>query len=448
LGESIKDNMVSQSSALQDAQARTAAIYDQLVGAFGNAGPIDRSNDVMLAAGPGYGGMGGRSQRDGNIARMLDLANRADPGSVESLRQPDGSYYRVEVTGVGGGGPTVVGTNAQGGEIWSTGASTYPVAFPDIVATSLEPLAVAGTGLRLGALAQGRAEGQGYYNDLIANADNPFTAIGATYGRAFNNAGYDLADGAVGLYSFATDSAVRTRVLGGALDALSHPIDTGVRAYTSTANYLSDTSGAQIAEDVLRFGAGGVASMGVGRGATALGGAAVGATAATEMAATDAAATFRANFVGPTIGRSGFISSTEFADASYLRYQGFVNEGYDLATAADARGTLVGNANTRIGSYVDRYSATSHSEWLGAEGVSEGPDGMVQANRWLRDPSGSGLYVRPDIRIPGAGLSMDATVGLKWSTDTQIMRFSNFSGGDRISIVRPQQLGGSYSIWP
>ena len=160
------------------------------------------------------------------------------------------------------------------------------------------------------------------------------------------------------------------------------------------------------------------------------------------------AAAFRANFVGPTFGRSGFISSTEFAEASYLRYQGFVNDAYTSASAAEARGALRGNPNTRVGTAVDRESALRFGNWLVHEGIAEGPGAMIQANRWLRDPTGSGLYVRPDLRIPGASVSLDATVGMKWSTDTQITRFSTYSIGDRITIVRPQQLGGSYSIWP
>ena len=68
-------------------------------------------------------------------------------------------------------------------------------------------------------------------------------------------------------------------------------------------------------------------------------------------------------------------------------------------------------------------------------------------NRWLRDPAGSGLYVRPDVRIPAAGRIYDATVGFKPYNDTQIVRFGQYSGGDRITVVRPSPMG-SYSIVP
>ncbi|MFC0156127.1 hypothetical protein ACFFJ4_21830, partial [Xanthomonas dyei] len=106
------------------------------------------------------------------------------------------------------------------------------------------------------------------------------------------------------------------------------------------------------------------------------------------------------------------------------------------------------NPNTRVGDFVDRFSASEYRDWLTVEGIPEGSGQFVQMNRWLRDPSGSGLYTRPDIRISSSGSILDATVGWKSSTDTQIIRFNAYSGGNRITIVRPEKLGGSYSIWP
>lgn len=162
----------------------------------------------------------------------------------------------------------------------------------------------------------------------------------------------------------------------------------------------------------------------------------------------DIANTAADQFVGPLIGKSGFEASSEFADESFMRYQNYVNEGYDLAVAAESKGLLRGNQNTRIGDFVDRYSATEYRAWLSSEGITEGPGNLVQMNRWLRDPAGSGKYVRPDIRIPMSGNILDATVGWKWGGDRQIIRFDEFSSGDIITNVRPQQLEGSYSIWP
>ena len=97
-GGQQEDRLGSFIEQNQPAWEQRHANYDQIVGVFGNPNQIDRSDRVMLAAGPGYGGMGGNSQRDENIARMLSLANRADPGSAESLRQHDGTY-RVEING-------------------------------------------------------------------------------------------------------------------------------------------------------------------------------------------------------------------------------------------------------------------------------------------------------------------------------------------------------------
>lgn len=101
-------------------------------------------------------------------------------------------------------------------------------------------------------------------------------------------------------------------------------------------------------------------------------------------------------FVGPGIGRSGFKTSADFADASFQRYQGYVNDAYDAARAAEDAGLLRGNPNTRIGDFVDRDSAARFRGWLNSEGIAEGSGGFVQMNRWLRDPAGTGLYVRPD----------------------------------------------------
>lgn len=153
-------------------------------------------------------------------------------------------------------------------------------------------------------------------------------------------------------------------------------------------------------------------------------------------------------FVGPLIGRSGFRTSSEFAEAVGTRYQGFVDDAYIAGQRLEAQGLLRGNPNTRLGDYVDRISQRDLSAYLTSEGLAEGPGGLIQQNRWLRDPAGSGLYVRQDVRIPAAGRIFDATVGFKPSGSTQITRFGQYSGGDYITVVRPGPVGGSYSIVP
>jgi hypothetical protein len=86
------------------------------------------------------------------------------------------------------------------------------------------------------------------------------------------------------------------------------------------------------------------------------------------------------------------------------------------------------------------------TEWLRSEGISEGPGSVVQINRWMRDPAGSGVYRIPDVRLTRPGVIMDATIGHKGWSSLQIRQFHSFSSGNRITIVRPTQLGGSYSL--
>lgn len=86
------------------------------------------------------------------------------------------------------------------------------------------------------------------------------------------------------------------------------------------------------------------------------------------------------------------------------------------------------------------------AEWFSSEGIPEGPGNLVQINRWLRDPAGTGQYVRPDIQLPG--LIMDATVGRKTADSLQIKRNAAYSNGTPTVIVRPSQLGGSCTMIP
>jgi len=158
------------------------------------------------------------------------------------------------------------------------------------------------------------------------------------------------------------------------------------------------------------------------------------------------------DFVGPLIGKSGYKSTTELADDAFLRYQRYTDDAYDAALRAEAKGRLVipeGVAReTVIGQKVDRAAQARLKNWIRSEGIGEGAGELTSVNRWLRDPSGSGSYRIPDFRIDGAGSIMDGTIGYKWSNTPQVRDFFNFSQGSNVTIVRPQQLGGSYSILP
>lgn len=90
----------------QGAWHQRQANYDQMVDAFSNPTIYGPENDVSLAAGPGYSGMGSSSQRDANIARMLRLANQPEAMGSEVP-------FRVEVNGVGWTGANVLPDGTQ-----------------------------------------------------------------------------------------------------------------------------------------------------------------------------------------------------------------------------------------------------------------------------------------------------------------------------------------------
>jgi hypothetical protein len=171
-----------------------------------------------------------------------------------------------------------------------------------------------------------------------------------------------------------------------------------------------------------------------------------GSGAAALRPATPVAVTTTGATIGPKIGRSGYESWAEFNAEAYRRYQQFTDDAYDVALAAERDGLLPGNASTRIGDFVDRDTRFRMAEWLLREGIPEGAGNSVQLNRWLRNPDGSGEYVRPDVQLPGA--IMDATVGRKTPNTPQIVRNAAYSGGKPTTIVRPSQLGGSCTVIP
>lgn len=151
-------------------------------------------------------------------------------------------------------------------------------------------------------------------------------------------------------------------------------------------------------------------------------------------------------FIGPTIGRSGYRTMGEFSDAVTARYQRFYDMAYSRVQAKVAAGTIPGDAMT-VGARTDRIARTALRQWLkSSEGIQEGSGRIIQVNRWLRDPAGSGAYRIPDVRIPGARLSLDGTIGWKDATTPQLIDIRAFSG-DNILIVRPTQIGGSYGVY-
>jgi RHS repeat-associated protein len=159
-------------------------------------------------------------------------------------------------------------------------------------------------------------------------------------------------------------------------------------------------------------------------------------------------------FVGPTIGRSGFRSAENLSHAIFTRYQRYADEAYSSVMKGIDKGRIRLDpsmaAETQIGYLVDRATRSRLRRWATKEFGSEGPDSIVRVNRWLREPGGSGYRI-PDLAAPGH--IFDLTIGLKNSATPQIADFFRFSGGSRVTIVRPSQLDavdgivGSYSIW-
>jgi len=83
-------------------------------------------------------------------------------------------------------------------------------------------------------------------------------------------------------------------------------------------------------------------------------------------------------------------------------------------------------------------------EWLTREGIDEGTGQLIQV--YLRDPASRGSYRIPYVNIPGENQIYDATLDFKtWSTP-QVRGFYQYSGGSTITIMRPTELGGSYSV--
>ena len=155
---------------------------------------------------------------------------------------------------------------------------------------------------------------------------------------------------------------------------------------------------------------------------------------------------------GPWIGRSQYRTTAEFSDAVAAKYQQLYDQGYSDTMDLVGRG-LVANDNTVIGSRVDALARNGLRDWLSnVEGIEEGPGSIIQVNRRLYDPSGSGAYRIPDVYIPGANAIFDGTIAYKTNLLDQTIDFNAFSGGGSVTIIRPSGLvtngvQGSYGLY-
>ena len=156
-------------------------------------------------------------------------------------------------------------------------------------------------------------------------------------------------------------------------------------------------------------------------------------------------------FMGPTIGRSGYRTAAEFDAAVGAKYQQLVDEGYADTMKLVSQG-LVKNDQLVIGSRVDAYARGRMRRWLaGAEDIQEGRGRLIQVNRRLYDPAGSGTFRIPDIYISATQTTYDATIAEKTNMMAQTKDFYTFSGSGNVTIVRPSTLvtpgaQGSYGL--
>lgn len=151
------------------------------------------------------------------------------------------------------------------------------------------------------------------------------------------------------------------------------------------------------------------------------------------------------------IGNSGFRNIGEFTDAVIANYQRFYDEHYADTTYLVSRG-FVDNDPIVIGSRTDVLARVSLRNWLeNVENIDEGPGLIIQVNRRLYDPAGSGAYRVPDVYIPGSKTILDGSLQFKTGSISQVRDYRAFSDEANVTIVRPAAAGssdvaGSYGI--
>jgi hypothetical protein len=145
---------------------------------------------------------------------------------------------------------------------------------------------------------------------------------------------------------------------------------------------------------------------------------------------------------GPIVNPSRLLSAGSVDDVIAANYQRYYNEAAKAVVDRFNAGRIQIPAgvdwHTVLGQEIDSIARNRLRNYLAREGIAEGPGTDVLVNRWLRDPSGSGAYRIPDVRLVRGRLILDGTIGSKTLASPQIRDFVNFSGGYRVIIVRPQ----------
>lgn len=103
-----------------------------------------------------------------------------------------------------------------------------------------------------------------FYRQGQANAGNPGSYLGYTFGGIFNQAGYGFARGVQGLYRLATDTDTKILFANSAVSAWRDP-GAVIRSAANGIDHFSKLSIADQASEVLKFGLETAATFGVGK---------------------------------------------------------------------------------------------------------------------------------------------------------------------------------------
>ncbi|MCI0605263.1 hypothetical protein L0156_19935 [bacterium] len=96
------------------------------------------------------------------------------------------------------------------------------------------------------------------------------------------------------------------------------------------------------------------------------------------------------------------------------------------------------NWETILGQEVDAIARARLRNSLPKYGIFREPGPEVMVNRRLYDPSGSGKFRVPDLRLNTTRRVFDGTIGDKLLTDPQPRDFHTFTGGYKVEIIRPR----------
>jgi hypothetical protein len=128
------------------------------------------------------------------------------------------------------------------------------------------------------------------------------------------------------------------------------------------------------------------------------------------------------------------------------QYQGFVNQGYREALAAEASGQLkIPNGWSReqaLGTYTDSVARRETRGLFNRYGVRFGPTQHVSVNN--RDYAPDNSYRIPDVRI--GSFILDGTLSAKGYSTPQIKGYFQSQPGGTVANVRPAAKGPTYFL--